>query len=189
MPQDNGKTRINGKQFTVLENLNVIGEFRTSGTLLGESLIDSSSTASTQSPTSLDTPIQVEFGEAISTGMIDLASDGTLTIKVTAYYQFVVNLTFGRDATNGIAYLFGRYLVNDVQPPTSNSVAAVLPNNTIRIPKLIVIIGKLQEGDEITFEIARDSAGVNNGGLFQEQLTTLDWLPAPTASIQVYNVE
>ena len=90
MPQDNGKTRINGKQFTVLENLNVIGEFRTNGTLLGESLIDSSSSASTQSPTSLDTPIQVEFGDAVSTGMIDLASDGTLTVKVTAYYQFVL---------------------------------------------------------------------------------------------------
>lgn len=46
MPRNNGINWINGKPFTTLKNLNVLGEFRTNGTLLGEALISSASTAS-----------------------------------------------------------------------------------------------------------------------------------------------
>lgn len=189
MPRHNGINWINGKPFTALTNLNVIGEFRTNGTLLGEALIDSSSTAATQSPSAVDSPIQVEFGEAKENDLLSLSSDGALTIKVSAYYQIVINVIFGRDSNPGAAILFGRLLVNGQQPEFSPSIGAIIGDINLKIPKQIIATIPLQENDVVTFEIARDSGGNNSGGLFKIAPTTLDWNDAPTASIEVFNVE
>lgn len=146
-------------------------------------VLSRASSAASQQPVAVDTPLQVEFGSSIVTPDASLAPDGTLTFNTAGDYFITVFLRFGRLTSGGVAILFNRFLINDVQNLNSNSVK--LPDSDIIIPFSATIGISAQPGDTYKQQIMRDSGGTNAGGLFQQSPTTLPWATSPSATIAV----
>ena len=148
------------------------------------------STAADQQPSALDTALQVEFGAAQlgPTDPVQLAADGTLTINEAGSYFVLAVFQFGRTGSAQVSHLYGRVLVNGSQ--VLNSVHARIEDGDVLIPlQLDIRFVSIPAGAAVTFEIIRDSAGNNSGGLFQADPTPTGWEVAPSASITVYKLE
>lgn len=154
-------------------------------------LIDQESTAASQEPTAVDDPIQVEFGPAASDpgGFVSLANDGSLTILQAGTYQITAFFRFGRTGASGTSILLGQLLVNGVAPPEFQALAFRIDNPNFVSISSIQFTAKFPANAVLTFEIARDSAGINQGGLFRFVPTTLPWNPSPSAGIRVSLIE
>jgi len=139
-----------------------------------------------QTPVALNTPIQVSFGAAQTLPAMTLSALGSITILEAGAYSIVLNATYGRTSSTGIAILFGRFEKNGVmlgQPIAMKSDAAQMT-----LPYTQTGIGTFAVNDVITFNIYRDSAGLNEGGLYPIASTLAGWTTAPSAQIQVYRV-
>lgn len=147
------------------------------------SVLTSASTAASQQPSAVDTPLQVEFGPGEVTTDVTLASDGKLTFNQPGDYFVTVFLRYGRTTSTGQAILFNRFLVNGVQLLNSNVVK--LPDQDIVVPFSATLAYTAEAGDIVTMQIMRDSAGVNNGGLFRITPTLAGWAQAPSATVVV----
>jgi hypothetical protein len=146
-------------------------------------VIASSSVAGAQAPALVDTPLQVEFGAGAVTTDATLASNGLLTFNTVGQYYVTVFLRYGRTTGAGTAILLNRFLVNGVQSLNSNAIKLV-DSDTI-IPFSASIVVDAIPGDTFQMQIARDSGGVNNGGLFRVVPTVLAWNSAPSATVVV----
>lgn len=138
-----------------------------------------------QQPTALDDPIQVEFGEASGTVddpvMID--SLGTVTFNEKGFYNLTALVHMGRIGSSGsISLVFLRAVFNG--NPLGNPVSARIDNPSIVIPEQFQTAISVEAGNVINLEIYRDSAGVNQGGLFPE-VSTIGWGSSASASIRV----
>lgn len=156
-----------------------------------ERLFDGLSTALTQNPTGLGVAnsIQVEFGAAFGTVLdpVMLATDGTVTINTAGTYRIKVALQYGRTGSTGVSSVLFRVIDGlGVQLGRSVSVfindadsAQYFENDTwIDLPA----------GIELKFEVMRDAAGNNSGGLVATQPTVdggNEWDIAPSAAIRV----
>ncbi|QDP53383.1 MAG: hypothetical protein Unbinned6805contig1000_45 [Prokaryotic dsDNA virus sp.] len=140
-----------------------------------------------QNPSGVDTPLQVEFGAAQITPEIDLSSTGLVTIKQAGTYRFAMEARIGRTGGAGVATVFGRILVDGVQ--VYHSIAADLDDGNFQIPWSLSIIETLPVGALVSFEVLRDSGGVNNGGLYPKAPTAAAWNPAPSASMVISKLE
>ena len=143
-----------------------------------------------QFPSVLDTALQVTFGAAQGTSsdpvMIDAA--GEITFNETGVY--LVN-GYGsverRGSSGGVAILLFRFLVNGTQ---AGSVKAFhLDNVDLSVPYEITFpINITTPGTTATFEIMRDSSGVNAGGLYPH--TTLGpWTNVPSAEVNIWKYQ
>ena len=146
-------------------------------------VLSGASSAASQQPVSLDTALQIEFGSGVVTPDATLGPDGTLTFNTAGDYLISVFMRFGRLTSGGVAIIFNRFLINDVQNLNSNSVK--LPDSTYVIPFSATIGFRAEAGDTYKQQIMRDSAGTNAGGLFQQSPTTLPWALSPSATIAV----
>ena len=146
-----------------------------------QQIIASSSTAAAQTPTALDTPLQVEFGSGVVTADATLAADGTLTFNTSGDYYLTIFLRFGRTAGPGTSIVFNRFLVNGVQGLNSNAIK--LPDQDSVIPFSAALIVNADPGTTFQMQIMRDSAGINNGGLYRILPTVLSWNLVPSATI------
>lgn len=141
------------------------------------------SSASSQDPTAVDTPLQVEFGPAQSLTDVSLASTGVLTFLTAGQYLIELSLRVSRTAASGASTLYTRALYNGAQilassSTTLNDLAAVIPvTYTVSIDASV--------GDTFKLEIMRDSSGLNNGGLKQDTPTLAGWNSSPSANITV----
>lgn len=146
-------------------------------------VLTSSSTAASQLPAATNTPLQIEFGTGATTTNATLNSAGLLTFNVAGDYQVTTFMRFGRTTGAGQAILFNRVLINGVQSLNSNSL--MLDNAATIIPFAVTLNITATAGMTMQFQIYRDSAGINNGGLTQQIANLAGWNNSPTATIVV----
>lgn len=149
-----------------------------------ERLIDSASTAATQLPAGLGSAMQIEFGPAVGTGAnpVMLSAAGAITINESGLYRFKVSVQYGRAGATGASIIFLRALVNGVQ--AGRSIATKVDNADSLINFSDEAWLFLPATTVITYEIIRDSAGDNSGGLYQTT-SSHGWNSSPTASLRV----
>jgi hypothetical protein len=141
------------------------------------------STSASQAPAALDTPLQVEFGAGVATAAATLAANGTLTFNIAGDYIVTLFLRFGRTAGPGTSILLNRFLINGVQGLNSNAVK--LPDQDSIIPFSTSLNVAATAGMTFQLQIMRDSAGINNGGLFRILPTVASWNLCPSATVVV----
>ena len=148
-----------------------------------EQVLFGSSTAASQQPSATNTALQVEFGAAQTTTDCDLSSAGLLTFNITGQYEVTLYFRFGRTSSAGEAILFNRININGSQLLNSNSIS--LTDSITTIPFSATIVINATAGDTFSTDIMRDSAGINNGGLFQTVPSAAGWNISPSATIVV----
>lgn len=171
----NGATAFNFMTWGEIQSKPVVNAYTT--------VLTAQSTATSQQPSGLGVPLKVEFGPAQSTSDVSLSAQGNLTFNTSGQYLITLFFRFGRTSGAGDAYLFNRLLINGVQVLNSNALR--LSTQDIVVPFSSSIGLTVSAGQVFTTEILRDSAGVNNGGLFQLTPSLAGWAPAPTATIVV----
>lgn len=153
-------------------------------TIIGyQQVLTGFSSAASQNPSAVDTPLQVEFGAGSVTTDATLASDGTLTLHTAGEYIVTLFLRFGRTSGVGTAILLNRFLINGVQGLNSNGLK-IGDQDTI-IPFSTSLNVQATAGMTFQLQIMRDSAGINNGGLFRILPTVGSWNLSPSATIVV----
>lgn len=146
-------------------------------------ILDAESVAANQLPSALDTPMQIEFGPAVSTTEVSLSAAGALTINETGTYRIKISVELGRSGGAGTSIMFLRALVNGVQ--AGRSIAYKISSATVTASFNDEAWLTLPAGTVITYELMRDSAGSNDGGLYKDSTTVLSWSDSPTAALRV----
>ena len=136
-----------------------------------------------QNPSAVDTPLQITFGSAQTTADVSISSAGVITFNTSGNYLIDIFLRFGRSTSTGNAILLNRILKNGAQILNSNGV--ILSAATQTIPFSAAIPLTMAAGDTITMEVARDSSGTNDGGLFAISPTIAGWNIVPSATVVV----
>ena len=149
-----------------------------------ELLLIATSLATSQEPTALDTPIQVEFGALQTTTDIDISAIGAITFNTAGKYIISPFFQYGRTGAAGVSVLLNRYLKNGTQ--IGNSLSAKIDDADTLVPWSSSIQFTAAVNDVLTIEIMRDSTGANEGGLFSIDPVVAGWATAPCASIQIY---
>lgn len=152
-------------------------------------LISGFSTAVSQAPVALDTPLTIEFGAAQGTiaDPVQLASDGAITFNQAG--QYIINYVshYGRTGSSGVARLFTRSTVNGVTVGVSRT--ASLPTANTLNPFALRVKIDVNVGDVLRLQLVRDSSGVNDGGFYLADPVTAGFNNAPSASIEVARLE
>ena len=143
-----------------------------------------------QTPSGLDSPLQVSFGAAQGTSgdavMID--ANGLITFNQTGLYLINGYGNIERQGSSGgVTVTLFRFLVNGVQSSSTKGVE--LDSTGVMFPYEITIpINITTAGTTMSFEIMRDSSGVNNGGLYTH--TSLGgWSNVPSAEISIWQLQ
>jgi hypothetical protein len=145
--------------------------------LIAESLAD-------QTPIGLDNPLQVEFGVAQSTDAVDIAADGTWTVKEIGVYLIFSTYYFSRTSSTGQVHFFIRLLVNGVQE--GNPIGIIQTDDDITTPifltSVVSVTGSVPI--EFTVECVRDADGIDNGGLKSIE-SSIGWGQTPSARLRI----
>ena len=136
-----------------------------------------------QNPSAVNTPLQITFGPAQTTADVSISAAGVITFNTSGNYLIDIFLRFGRSTSTGNAIILNRILKNGAQILNSNGV--ILSAATQTIPFSAAIPLTMAAGDTMTMEVARDSAGTNDGGLFVVSPTIAGWNIVPSATVVV----
>lgn len=153
------------------------------------SAVHGDSVATSQQPTVVDTPLQVEFGPAVNGPTDDVMIDalGNVTFNKAGKYLPIFEFHYGRSGSTGTSILLMRILLNGVEIGVPRS-AKISSADTL-VPFSFQGMLTAQAGDILTAQVMRDSAGDNSGGLFQTTPTLVSWIhPAPSASVSIFKV-
>jgi len=147
-------------------------------------VISAVSTLSVQEPSSVNTPYQLSFGASQGDVSWDAMIDatGTITFNKAGTYTIHMHAHYGRTGSNGTSILFYRYLINDTQ--VEASLAAKVDNSEILIPYVTTFNVTVSANDTLKFQILRDSAGDNSGGIYA-QASSAGWNDAACAAVEV----
>jgi len=149
-------------------------------------VLRAASTAASQAPSAVGTPLQIEFGAAQVGIGVSLSVAGAITCTETGNYALRFKLQKGRTGASGTSILMSRILVNGSQVGIS-SAARMTSAEAIYIVESRVA-ASLTAGDVVTLQIIRDSAGANFGGLYSVA-SSHGWNLAPTALLVVSRIE
>lgn len=144
----------------------------------------------TQTPSGLDTALQVTFGAAQGTSgdAVMISSGGLITFNETGLYLINGYGSVERQGSSGgVAILLFRFLVNGTQ---AGSVKAFhLDSTGVSTPYEITFpINITTAGTTASFEIMRDSSGVNAGGLYPH--TNLGgWSNVPSTEVNIWQLQ
>lgn len=118
-----------------------------------------------QAPSSLDTPLQISFGDPTLSidHSLSVEPDGTIICNKAGVYEFIILATLFRSGTPLTAYTYFYISVNGVNLDTAWMYS--LPEDGITTPVSLTITPNLFVGDELRLFFVRDSSGVNDGGL------------------------
>ncbi len=152
------------------------------------------STASSQEPTALDDPIQIEYGAGFGTpsSPIELLSDGTVIFHDDFNGFVTFQIQFGRSGSCGTSKLFFRSLVdlddgNGFSIQAGASLYSTAINSGVNIPESLTLALVATAGFRFKQELIRDGSGANDGGIFRvdPNTSTIDppITPAPSATI------
>lgn len=136
-----------------------------------------------QNPSAVDTPLQITFGSAQVAADVSISAAGVITFNTSGNYLIDIFLRFGRSTSTGNAIIMNRILKNGAQILNSNGL--ILSAATQTIPFSAAIPLTMVAGDTMTMEVARDSAGTNDGGLFAISPTIAGWNIVPSATVVV----
>lgn len=136
-----------------------------------------------QNPSAVNTPLQITFGSAQVTADVSISAAGVITFNTSGSYLIDIFLRFGRSTSTGNAIIMNRILKNGAQILNSNGL--ILSAATQTIPFSAAIPLTMAAGDTMTMEVARDSAGTNDGGLFVISTTIAGWNIVPSATVVV----
>jgi hypothetical protein len=140
----------------------------------------------TQNPTGLDAPLQLEFGAPQTTTEFDVDAAGNITCLVADEYSIRLRLQMGRAGNPGVAIMFMRALLNGIT--LGNSVATTLDDSSDVIPTTFTGTLTLAVNDVLTTEIYRDSAGVDEGGVYAQSATLAGWPDSPSTTVVISRV-
>lgn len=144
----------------------------------------------TQTPSGLDTALQVTFGAAQGTSgdAVMISSAGLITFNETGLYLINGYGSVERQGSSGgTAILLFRFLVNGTQ---AGSVKAFhLDTTEVSTPYEITFpINITTAGTTASFQIMRDSSGTNAGGLYPH--TNLGgWSNVPSAEVNIWQLQ
>lgn len=167
------------------------GSFNPTTDIAIERLFDGVSVAATQLPSTTGpaNALQVEFGPAIGTVSDPVSMDvnGTITFNDAGTYRIKIALQFGRAGSVGESILLFR-VTDDVGTQLGRSIAAKLDNSNITAYLENDTWLTVPAGLIVEFQVMRDAAGDDSGGLIMT-IPTVDggneWDNAPTAAIRV----
>jgi len=153
-------------------------------------IIDGQSSATSQEPTGTDTPLQLEFGNAINSGVdpVMLSNDGTVTFNDAGTYLIRLVIQYGRTGSASTAQLHARAVVNG-SAQIGDTVSAAIDSANTLIPISISAWATVTAGTTFHYEMVRDSTGADAGGVFSSVATLGDWTDSPCATIRVERIE
>ena len=142
-----------------------------------------------QAPSVLNTPLQVTFGAAQNTATDPVMLDalGNITFNQTGMYLFNGFGNIERQGSSGgVSVLLFRALIDGVQAGVVkgfelNTTGVMFPYETT------IVINITEVGTVLTWEILRDSSGVNQGGMYTHTASG-PWDDVPSAQIQIFKV-
>lgn len=141
-----------------------------------------------QEPSGLDSPLQVTFGAAQGTATDPVMLDalGNITFNQGGLYLFNGYANFERQGSSGgITVTLFRALINGVQSGPTKGVE--LSGTGIMFPYELTLPIQVSAGDVLTWEILRDSSGVDAGGLYIHT-NSGPWSNVPSADVNIYKV-
>lgn len=140
-----------------------------------------------QLPTDTVTPLQVNFGSAQSNDYIDLAADGTITFKQKGNYAIIIQGIFSRTGSSGqVAQINFRGTLNNVDVGYTQHLALDKEDQAYPYERTQPI--SVSKDDVLRFYVARDSSGVNLGGLYTYSISTTGWSDAPSAAVIIFKL-
>jgi hypothetical protein len=175
--EDSSKT----KNYTIGSILSLVSPSATS-VLYAFSTVD-------QAPSALNTPLQITFGAAQNTATDPVMLDalGNITFNQTGMYLFNGFGNIERQGSSGgVSVLLFRALIDGVQAGVVkgfelNTTGVMFPYETT------IVINITEVGTVLTWEILRDSSGVNQGGMYTHTASG-PWDNVPSAQIQIFKV-
>lgn len=143
-----------------------------------------------QLPSGLNSALQVSFGSAQGTSgdAVMVGANGTITFNQTGLYLINIYGNIERQGSSGgVTVTLFRFLINGVQYGSTKGVE--LDSTGVMFPyELTIPITITTAGTTMTFEIMRDSSGVNNGGLYTH--TNLGgWSNVPSAEVNIWQLQ
>jgi len=148
----------------------------------------SASDRTNQEPSGLNEPLQVKFGPAQygDDDPVMLDALGNITFNQAGLYLFNGYGNFERQGSSGgVTVTLFRALLNGIQISPTKGVE--LSGTGIMFPYELTIPIQVNEGDVLTWEIMRDSSGVDAGGLYIHEVNG-DWSNVPSADVFIYKV-
>lgn len=141
-----------------------------------------------QEPSGLDSALQVKFGAAQKTVTDPVMLDalGNITFNAGGLYLFNGYANFERQGSSGgVTVTLFRALLNGVQTGPTKGVE--LSGTGIMFPYELTLPIQVSAGDVLTWEIMRDSSGVDGGGLYVHT-NSGPWSNVPSADVNIYKV-
>lgn len=155
---------------------------------LGVTQVLSATDTTDQEPSDLDKPLQVTFGPAQNgpADPVQLDELGNIIFNQAGLYLFNGYGNFERQGSSGgVTVTLFRALLNGVQISPTKGID--LSNTGIMVPYELTIPIQVNAGDVLTWEIMRDSSGVNGGGLYTHTVLGR-WSNVPSADVFIYKV-
>lgn len=129
-----------------------------------------------------ETPIQVTFGDAQATPLVDLDALGNVTFLAEDDYQVRIHFAFGRDGGGQAQVLWGRVLLNGVQLGVS-VVSEIDDAEDVNIDVIFRNIN-VEVGDILTCEIYKDGGSAVSG--VKPHVSGIGWNPSPSMEIHIF---
>jgi len=177
---------------TDIENENLTKNFTISSILslkaISATSVLSSIDNTNQEPSGLDSPLQVTFGAAqkAASDPVMLDALGNITFNQAGLYLFNGYGNFERQGSSGgVTVTLFRALLNGVQTGPTKGVE--LSGTGIMFPYELTLPIQVSAGDVLTWEIMRDSSGVNAGGLYIHT-NSGPWSNVPSSDIRIYKL-
>ena len=139
-----------------------------------------------QSPTALDTPLQVAFGAAqgAPADPVSISAAGLVTFNVAGNYAVRVKLQCGRTGASGTSILLSRLVLGGTQLGSAACVKLTQTDATTPTDSRVVM--NPTAGQTLQVQIMRDSAGSNFGGIYPQAATVTAWGTAPSALLVIF---
>ena len=143
-----------------------------------------------QEPTGLDVPLQVSFDADAITADVEILQNGNIKFLTEGSYLIDLYLNFERQGSSGgVTVTLFRELIDGVQVGPTKGVDLATTGNMIPYETLFPIsIDSGSINSIVTFEILRDSSGVDGGGLYPH-ITASAWDDVPSARVEIYKTE
>lgn len=142
-----------------------------------------------QEPASLDIPIQVEFGPAQGTvsDPVMLSDTGEIKFNQAGLYLVTGFGNFERQgASGGTTVTAFIPLIDGVQAAQTKAVE--LDKTGFMVPYEQTVPINIPEGGAVlTYEIMRDSSGIDSGGLYSHNING-PWTNVPSAEVRIFKI-
>lgn len=177
---------------TDIENENLTKNFTISSVLelkqIGLTNVLTAVDNTNQLPSGLNSPLQVTFGPAqkTATDPVMLDAFGNITFNQGGLYLFNGYANFERQGSSGgVTVTLFRALLNGVQSGPTKGFE--LDKVGVMIPYELTLPIQVSAGDVLTWEVMRDSSGVDAGGLYIHS-NLGPWSNVPSADVNIYKV-